>query len=91
MRFLPKHILGFCGVFKTKAIKNKDFIFSYFNIQIFKYLGRFAVAGRDITVGEVIAVEKAIVSHMLPEYMGWYLYKFLVRATSVATCLAIFF
>ena len=32
--------------------------------------GRFAVAGRDITVGEVITVEKAIVSHMLPEYMG---------------------
>ena len=32
--------------------------------------GRFATAGRDITVGEVLAVEKAIVSHMLPEYMG---------------------
>ena len=28
------------------------------------------MAGRDITVGEVISVEKAIVSHMLPEYMG---------------------
>jgi len=39
----------------------------------FKYeanRGRFAVASRDITVGEVVAVEKAIVSHMLPEYMG---------------------
>ena len=28
------------------------------------------MASRDITVGEVVAVEKAIVSHMLPEYMG---------------------
>lgn len=39
----------------------------------FKYeedRGRFAVASRDITVGDVITVEKAIVSHMLPEYMG---------------------
>jgi len=39
----------------------------------FKYeeaRGRFAIASRDITVGEVITVEKAIVSHMLPEYMG---------------------
>jgi hypothetical protein len=32
--------------------------------------GRFATASRDITVGEVLAVEKPIVSHMLPEYMG---------------------
>ena len=31
---------------------------------------RYAVASKDITVGEVVAVEKAIVSHMLPEYMG---------------------
>jgi len=39
----------------------------------FKYeedRGRFAVASRDITVGEVVTVEKAVVSHMLPEYMG---------------------
>jgi len=39
----------------------------------FKYedaRGRFAVASRDITVGDVLTVEKAIVSHMLPEYMG---------------------
>ena len=39
----------------------------------FKYeenRGRFAVANKDITVGEVVTVEKAIVSHMLPEYMG---------------------
>ena len=39
----------------------------------FKYeegRGRFAVASKDITVGDVVAVEKAIVSHMLPEYMG---------------------
>ena len=28
------------------------------------------MASKDITVGEVVAVEKAIVSHMLPEYMG---------------------
>ena len=32
--------------------------------------GRFAIANRDITVGEIVAVEKAVVSHMLPEYMG---------------------
>ena len=32
-------------------------------------IGRFAVASRDIVVGEVLTVEKAIVSHMLPEYM----------------------
>lgn len=39
----------------------------------FKYedaRGRFAIASRDIIVGEVLTVEKAIVSHMLPEYMG---------------------
>ena len=30
---------------------------------------RFAIASRDIVVGEVLCVEKAIVSHMLPEYM----------------------
>ena len=39
----------------------------------FKYeegRGRYAVASKDITVGEVVTVEKAIVSHMLPEYMG---------------------
>ena len=30
---------------------------------------RFAIASRDIVVGEVLTVEKAIVSHMLPEYM----------------------
>jgi len=39
----------------------------------FKYeeaRGRFAVASRDIVVGDVLTVEKAIVSHMLPEYMG---------------------
>ena len=30
---------------------------------------RFAVASRDIVVGDVLTVEKAIVSHMLPEYM----------------------
>ena len=39
----------------------------------FKYeegRGRYAVATKDITVGEVVTVEKAIVSHMLPEYMG---------------------
>jgi len=39
----------------------------------FKYevnRGRFAIANRDITVGEIVAVEKAVVSHMLPEYMG---------------------
>ena len=38
----------------------------------FKYedaRGRFAIASRDIIVGEVLTVEKAIVSHMLPEYM----------------------
>ena len=28
------------------------------------------MATKDITVGEVVTVEKAIVSHMLPEYMG---------------------
>ena len=32
--------------------------------------GRFATATRDITVGEVLTVEKPVVSHMLPEYMG---------------------
>jgi len=39
----------------------------------FKYeqgRGRFCIASRDIIVGEVLTVEKAIVSHMLPEYMG---------------------
>ena len=39
----------------------------------FKYeegRGRYAVASKDITVGDVVTVEKAIVSHMLPEYMG---------------------
>ena len=32
-------------------------------------IDRFAVASRDIVVGDVLTVEKAIVSHMLPEYM----------------------
>jgi len=39
----------------------------------FKYeedRGRFAIASRDITVGDVLTVEKPIVSHILPEYMG---------------------
>jgi len=40
---------------------------------VFKYeegRGRYAIASRNIDVGEIISVEKAIVSHMLPEYMG---------------------
>jgi len=39
----------------------------------FKYAenrGRYAVASKDITVGDVVAVEKPVVSHILPEYMG---------------------
>ena len=43
-------------------------------------IGRFAIANRDITVGEIVAVEKAVVSHMLPEYMGMlqlFLFKYL--------------
>ena len=42
---------------------NLRIIFEYFHIL------RFAIASRDIVVGEVLTVEKAIVSHMLPEYM----------------------
>ncbi len=39
----------------------------------FKYepgRGRFAVANRDIKIGEYIAVDKPIASHPLPEYLG---------------------
>ena len=32
--------------------------------------GRFAVAARDVNVGEFICVEDPIVSHMLPDFMG---------------------
>ena len=32
--------------------------------------GRFAVAARDVSVGEFICVENPIVSHMLPDFMG---------------------
>ena len=39
-----------------------------FNFHI-PHFPRFAIASRDIVVGEVLTVEKAIVSHMLPEYM----------------------
>jgi hypothetical protein len=31
--------------------------------------GRFAVATRDIPVGDVVCVERPCVSHILPEYM----------------------
>ena len=39
------------------------------NDNIIIHIDRFAIASRDIVVGEVLTVEKAIVSHMLPEYM----------------------
>ena len=32
--------------------------------------GRYAVASRDIAVGEFLCVEEPAVSHMLPDYMG---------------------
>ncbi|CAB4058311.1 unnamed protein product [Lepeophtheirus salmonis] len=32
--------------------------------------GRYAIAKQDIRVGQYICVEKSIVSHMLPDYMG---------------------
>jgi len=43
------------------------------NAVMFKYQpgrGRFAIAQRNIKVGEFICVEKPIVSHPLPEYLG---------------------
>ena len=43
------------------------------NAVCFKYQpgrGRFAIAQRDIKVGEFICVEKPIASHPLPEYLG---------------------
>ena len=46
-------------------------VFAYHDI--FRYepgRGRYAVASRDVDVGEFICVENPIVSHMLPDYMG---------------------
>jgi len=59
---------------EVPEIPNKNSLYPVMSDAItFKYeenRGRFAVASKDITVGEVVTVEKAIVSHMLPEYMG---------------------
>merc|ERR1712012_1291634 len=59
---------------EVPEIPNKNSLYPVMSDAItFKYeenRGRFAIASRDIVVGEVLTVEKAIVSHMLPEYMG---------------------
>jgi len=56
--------------------------------------GRFATASRDITVGEVVTVEKAIVSHMLPEYMGkncTHCFKSMKAPLPCSTCTKVMF
>ena len=62
MTSLDLHLCSFLKDINDNLAITFDFHFS------FSFL-RFAIASRDIVVGEVLTVEKAIVSHMLPEYM----------------------